>query len=108
MKSRMKGGIAFVLFLVMMGCSVVIVGCPRENDRRTVGVYVDDTVITTRVKSAFAADPDISVMDIGVQTVDGVVQLTGFAETEEHARIAEEVAEEVEGVRAIRNDIVVR
>jgi hyperosmotically inducible periplasmic protein len=108
MKSRMKGGIAFVLFMVMMGCSVVLVGCPRENDRRTVGVYVDDTVITTRVRAAFAADPDVSAMDIGVQTVDGVVQLTGFADTEEQARIAEEVAEDVEGVRAVRNDIVVQ
>ena len=83
-------------------------GCAVVRDQQTVGSYVDDATITTQVKARFAEDQTVSAMAIGVETMKGVVQLSGFAKSTEERTLAERLARSVSGVQAVRNDIVIR
>lgn len=83
-------------------------GCAVTRNQETVGAYVDDAALTTRVKSKFAADPTVSAMAISVETLKGTVQLSGFAKSYEEKAMAEKLARETSGVVAVRNDIAVR
>jgi len=97
--------------LVAVGLSLgalLVSGCAVTRDQETVGQYVDDVSLTTRVKAKFAADPTVSAMAIQVETLKGVVQLSGFAKSNEERTAAERLARETSGVRAVRNDILVR
>ena len=83
-------------------------GCAVTRNQETVGAYVDDAALTTRVKAKFAADPTVSAMSISVETLKGTVQLSGFAKSQDERTMAEKLARETSGVVAVRNDIVVR
>ena len=83
-------------------------GCAVARKQETVGAYIDDATLTTRVKSKFAADPTVSAMAISVETLKGTVQLSGFAKSAEERAMAEKLARETSGVVAVRNDIAVR
>jgi hyperosmotically inducible protein len=74
----------------------------------TVGTEVDDSVITTKVKAALLADPDIKSFDIAVETHKGEVQLSGFVDTQEQIDHAVEIAEEVEGVTKVGNAMSIK
>ena len=94
-------GAALMLGGVMSGCESMGMG-----DRST-GAVLDDTAITTKVKSAFASDPDVSAMRVSVKTVDGRVNLTGEVKSLTEKRKAEQVARNVSGVRSVNNELVV-
>lgn len=83
-------------------------GCAVMRDQQTVGSYVDDATITSRVKTKFAEDTTVSAMAIGVETLKGVVQLSGFAKSANERSMAERLARGVPGVQSVKNDIVVR
>ncbi len=83
-------------------------GCAVVRDQQPVGSYIDDTTLTTRVKAKFAAHQVVSAMAIGVETMKGVVQLSGFAKSAEERMLAEKLARETSGVVAVKNDIQVR
>jgi hyperosmotically inducible periplasmic protein len=83
-------------------------GCAVARKQETVGAYVDDAALTTRVKAKFAADPTVSAMAISVETLKGTVQLAGFAKSSDERMMAEKLARETSGVVAVRNDIAVR
>jgi len=83
-------------------------GCAVTSGQSSVGAYVDDTAITTQVKAKFAEDPTVSAMRINVETLQGTVQLAGFATNETEKARAAQIARGVGGVKDIRNDIVVR
>ena len=93
--------VAAAALLIGSGCAVV-------REQQSVGSYVDDAALTTQVKAKFAEDPAVSAMAIGVETLKGVVQLSGFAKTADEKAQAERLARGVRGVVAVRNDIVVR
>lgn len=83
-------------------------GCAVARDQQTVGSYIDDATITTRVKARFAEDKTVSAMAINVETLKGTVQLSGFARSADEKAVAERLAADVPGVVAVRNDIVIR
>jgi hyperosmotically inducible protein len=83
-------------------------GCAVTRGQESSGSYVDDTAITTRVKAKFAEDQTVSAMSIGVETMRGTVQLSGFAKSLDEKMQAEKLARGVSGVVAVKNDIVVR
>ena len=85
-----------------------IAGCAVTSGQSSVGQYVDDTTITTRVKTRFAEDPKVSAMRINVETLNGTVQLSGFANSEAERSQAVELARAVPDVKAVRNNIVVK
>lgn len=99
-----------VMSLMISGvlAATTVVGCAVTREQSTVGEYVDDATITTQVKAKFAEDPTVSAMAISVETLRGTVQLSGFAKSAAERSQAEALAARVKGVKAIKNDIVVR
>lgn len=98
----------YVLSSIIAIGSLAITGCAVTTGQSSVGEYVDDATITTRVKTRFANDPQVSAMRIGVETLNGTVQLSGFAASEAERARAAQVARSVPEVRNVTNAIVVR
>ncbi|MBP6251577.1 MAG: BON domain-containing protein [Rubrivivax sp.] len=86
----------------------VSTGCAVVRDQQPVGAYIDDATLTTRVKAKFAEDQTVSALAISVETLNGVVQLSGFAKSVTERVLAEKLARETSGVKSVRNDIIVR
>lgn len=97
----------FLAVAIAIG-SLASTGCAVKSGQSTVGEFVDDATITTRVKTRFAQDEQVSAMRIGVETLNGTVQLTGFATSETEKERAAAIARSVPDVRSVRNNIVVR
>jgi hyperosmotically inducible protein len=83
-------------------------GCAVMRGQETVGAYVDDTAITTAVKAKFVENKAVDAASIGVETLNGTVLLSGFAKNTSEKTTAESVARGVNGVRSVRNEILVR
>jgi hyperosmotically inducible periplasmic protein len=94
--------------LVALALTTSLAACTVMSGRETAGEYVDDATITTKVKAAMFDDPSVKVMQIGVETMQNVVQLSGFVDSAQIKARAGELARGVEGVREVRNDLVVR
>ena len=94
---------------ILAACMLfVLVGCAPTSTSRGTGEYVDDAVITSRVKAAFAADPTVKATEVQVETFRGTVQLSGFVDSRESAQKAAQIAREVKGVREVRNNMLLR
>jgi osmotically-inducible protein OsmY len=93
--------------VIALAVATGMTGCAVTSGQESTGQYVDDAAITTRVKTRFAKDPTVSAMRIKVQTMKGVVQLTGFAKTEAEREQAAQLASSVPGVREVKNDVQV-
>lgn len=94
---------------VLLAASVLAMGgCEVTREQSTVGQFVDDTAITSKVKARFAESPVVSAMAINVETVNGTVQLSGFAKNESERSTAESIARSVANVKAVRNDIIIK
>ncbi|MDP3514368.1 MAG: BON domain-containing protein [Sulfuritalea sp.] len=85
--------------------ALLLAACGGSPTKESTGEYVDDSVITTKVKSAFIQDKDVKASDIKVETFKGVVQLSGFVASRSELEKASQVASQVPGVKAVRNDI---
>ncbi len=82
-----------------------MLGCASTATREGTGEYVDDTVITTKVKAAVFNAPNLKSAEINVETFKGVVQLTGFVSSRDDINRAVELARGVKGVTSVRNDM---
>jgi len=91
---------------VLLGSAVAIgsVGCTHLGDK-SAGAIVDDATITTKVKAKFVEDPVVKAMNIKVDTYQGVVQLSGFANSMNEAEKAAQIARSTAGVKSVKNDI---
>ena len=87
---------------------VTATGCSMARNDSSIGDVVDDSWITTKIKSKFAENTTVSAMALNVQTVKGVVQLSGFAKSAEEKMLAETLARDTKGVKSVRNDVIVR
>jgi osmotically-inducible protein OsmY len=87
---------------------VSLAACAPTPTREGTGEYVDDSLITSKVKAAFAADPAVKATQVNVETFKGTVQLSGFVDSRESADKAVEIARGVKGVKAVKNDTVIR
>ncbi|MBE0547913.1 MAG: BON domain-containing protein [Rubrivivax sp.] len=83
-------------------------GCAVTRDQQSVGAYVDDTVITTQIKSRMAENKEVAASSISVETLNGTVMLSGFAKNATEKATAEKIARDVNGVKAVKNEIAVR
>ena len=95
-------------FAALAGLTIIGSGCAVGRGQETVGGYVDDTGITTAVKAKFVEDKTVAASSISVETLNGTVQLSGFAKTTAEKAQAETIARGVKNVKSVRNDIVVR
>ena len=89
-------------------CAVPFGGCAVTRDQQTVGQYVDDATITARIKASFVQNDGVDAVAITVETLKGVVALSGFAKNSEERQRAEVLARGVTGVSEVRNNIIVR
>lgn len=100
-KSVVAATITAVVLLTTVGCAVT-------RGQESVGAYVDDTAITTAVKARFIENKLVDAVSISVETLKGAVVLSGFAKNTAEKTTAEALARKVDGVRSVRNDILVR
>ena len=80
-------------------------GCASTAKHEGTGEYVDDTVITSKVKAAIFNEPTLKSAEINVETFKGVVQLSGFVSSAAAENTAVVVARKVEGVKSVKNDM---
>jgi len=85
-----------------------LVGCASTPQQRGTGEYVDDGVITTKVKAAHFNEPSLKQIEINVETFKGEVQLSGFVSSQDNINKAVEVARSVKGVTSVKNDMRLR
>ncbi len=83
-------------------------GCAVQRGQESVGAYVDDTGITTMIKSRFVENKQVDATAISVETLKGTVMLSGFAKSTTERNTAETIARGVKGVTSVKNEIVVR
>lgn len=95
---------AFFLAVLLMS----MLGCASTPQREGTGEYIDDSVITTKVKAAIFNEPSLKVFQINVETFRGRVQLSGFVSTQDNINRAVEVARFVGGVKSVANDMRLR
>jgi len=103
---KIQSRIATVLLCTSMAFGFV--GCAASPTQESTGQYLDDTAITARVKAAIFNDPVISSAEINVETFKGVVQLSGFVQSADHISRAVKLTQEIQGVRAVRNDMRIK
>jgi hyperosmotically inducible protein len=97
-----------IAFAALAGITIIGSGCAVVRGQESAGAYVDDAAITTAVKAKFLEDKTVSGMSISVETLNGTVQLSGFAKSTTEKSQAGNIAMGVKNVKAVRNDIVVR
>ncbi|MCD6663548.1 MAG: BON domain-containing protein [Comamonas sp.] len=85
--------------------AMTIVACASTAHTEGTGGYIDDTVITTKVKAAVLGDPNLKSAEINVETFKGRVQLSGFVGSQADINQAVKVARGVEGVTSVTNDM---
>jgi hyperosmotically inducible protein len=83
-------------------------GCASTSKSEGTGEYFDDSVITTKVKSAILGEPTLKSAEINVETFKGIVQLSGFVANPDNASTATRVTQAVHGVKSVKNDIRVK
>jgi osmotically-inducible protein OsmY len=93
----------FVPFLLSL-----FVGCAGTATRESTGDYFDDTVLTTKVKAAVFDEPSLKSAEINVETFKGMVQLSGFVNSQADINKAVEIAREVPGAKSVTNDMRVK
>ncbi len=81
-------------------------GCAVTRGQETVGAYIDDATITTQIKARVADNTQVAATSIKVETLNGVVLLSGFAKNTTEKNMAESIARGVNGVKSVRNEIV--
>ena len=101
MKHLIRFFAAFFLALSLL----TSVGCASTHKQEGTGEYVDDSVITTKVKAAILNEPTLSSAEINVETFKGVVQLSGFVNSSADINKAVAVARGVGGVKSVKNDM---
>jgi osmotically-inducible protein OsmY len=85
-----------------------VVGCAPTETKQGTGEYIDDSVITTKVKAAIFDDPLTKVTEIKVKTFKGEVQLSGFVSSRDAANRAIELARGVNGVTSVKDDMQIK
>jgi osmotically-inducible protein OsmY len=106
--SRLKLLLAAALGVVLALGACTTAKSPSANNETT-GQYLDDATVTAKVKTAIASDVGVkAATNVNVETFRGVVQLSGFADSEDQASKAVQAAKKVNGVRSVRNDIRVK
>ena len=104
MKFTLKRFAAFFFALALAS----ILGCASTPTQEGTGEYVDDTVITTKVKAAIFGDPTLKSTEIKVETFKGVVQLSGFVSSAAAENKAVELARSVKGVKSVKDDMRIK
>jgi osmotically-inducible protein OsmY len=91
------------VFLAILVASLL--GCASTATKEGTGEYIDSTVITAKVKTAIFDEPTLKSFEINVETFKGVVQLSGFVNSQADIDKAVEIVRQVKGVKSVKNDM---
>ena len=94
--------------LMAVAVSASIAACAPMQGRESAGEYVDDASITAKIKAELVRDRDLPATQIRVETMQNVVQLSGFVDSAAQKAKAGQMARQIQGVRDVKNDIIVR
>ena len=94
-----------VFSFILVAAFAVMLGCASTAKKEGTGEYIDDSVITTKVKAAVLNEPTLKSAEINVETFKGVVQLSGFVNSQDDIAKAASVASGVKGVTSVKNDM---
>ena len=97
-----------VHFLVLLMLIATFAACASTATRGSTGEYVDDSVITTKVKSLLAEDDFLKSFQISVETFKGTVQLSGFVNSQQAVDKAGEIVKSIKGIKSIKNNLAVK
>jgi osmotically-inducible protein OsmY len=97
--------IHFLVFLMLLS---VLAACASTRAHESAGEYIDDSVITTKVKALLADDGFLKSFQIGVETYQGTVQLSGFVDSPQAVDKAGEITKSVKGVKSVKNNLIVK
>ena len=103
---KKRNGVIYCLALLAL--LAAFMACASTPTRESSGEYVDDSVITTKVKSLLAADDFLKSFQIGVETYKGVVQLSGFVNSQQAVDKASEITRSVKGVKSVKNNLILK
>ena len=95
-------------FLTTIAFISAFSACASTSKKETTGQYIDDSVITTRVKAAIFKEKALKTMQINVNTYKGMVQLSGFVDSSKDMAKAGDVAQGVDNVVSVKNDLIVK
>jgi osmotically-inducible protein OsmY len=95
-------------FITLMLLITGLVACASTSKQEGAGEYIDDSVITTKVKSLLAADDFLKSFEISVESYKGIVQLSGFVDSQKAVDKAGEISRSVQGVKSVKNNLNVK
>ena len=95
----------FLLSTLLLGS---IAGCTDNVKRESTGEYLDDMVLSTKVRATFLGDSRLKVRSINVETYKNVVQLSGFVDSKQEADRAAQLASTIKGVKAVNNSLIIK
>jgi osmotically-inducible protein OsmY len=104
----MKKRNIFIKCLVLIMLIICCTGCAGTPIRESTGELIDDSLITTKIKSQLAGDDLMKAFQISVETFKGTVQLSGFVNSQRDVDRADELARNVKGVRSVKNNLIVK
>jgi len=94
--------------LVLLMLIATFAACAATRTHESAGEYIDDSVITTKVKSLLATDDFLKSFQISVETYRGTVQLSGFVNSKKAVDKAGEIVMSIKGVKSIKNNLIVK
>ena len=103
----MKKRYVVIRFLVVLMMIAAFVACASTPKQEGTGEYIDDSVITAKIKTQLATDDFLKSFQIGVESRKGIVQLSGFVDSQKAIEKAGQIARGVEGVKSVKNDLIV-
>jgi osmotically-inducible protein OsmY len=95
-------------FLVLLMLIATFTACASTRTHESAGEYVDDSVITTKIKSLLAEDDFLKSFQINVESFKGTVQLSGFVDSQQAVDKAREIVRSVKGVKFLKNNLIVK
>jgi hyperosmotically inducible protein len=104
----MKKSYIVIRFLVVLMMIATFVACASTPKHESTGEYIDDSVITAKIKSKLATDDFLKSFQIGVESRKGIVQLSGFVNSQAAVDKAGQIARGVKGVKSVKNDLIVK
>jgi osmotically-inducible protein OsmY len=104
----MKKSYIVIRFLVVLMMIAAFLACASTPKQESTGEYIDDSVITAKIKTQLATDDFLKSFEISVESRKGIVQLSGFVGSQNAVDKAGKIAGAVEGVKSVRNDLIVK
>jgi osmotically-inducible protein OsmY len=106
--TTMKNINIIIRYLAILMLIATLAACAATRTHESTGEYVDDSVITSKVKSLLANDDFLKSFEISVETYKGVVQLSGFVNSQKAVDKAGEIARSVQSVKSVNNNLIVK